>query len=232
MPPVVIAIDGPAASGKSSTAARVASQLQFRHLDSGSLYRAITAVWLERHAAMEHVPDAVAVLDAVARCSLMVVGNSIEPAIDGEPAGAGIRSAAVNSSVSAVAQLPEIRAWVDARLREVAEDNDVVVDGRDMGSAVFPHAVLKVFLVADPWERARRRLLQRLGRTPSDDEIAVETEALVHRDAQDANQSAQARDAILIDTTHLTQQEQVDRITALARAAMRDAAPGTAAQTE
>lgn len=138
----------------------------------------------------------------------------------------------MNSSVSAVAQLPEIRAWVDARLREVAEDNDVVVDGRDMGSAVFPHAVLKVFLVADPWERARRRLLQRLGRTPSDDEIAVETEALVHRDAQDANQSAQARDAILIDTTHLTQQEQVDRITALARAAMRDAAPGTAAQTE
>jgi cytidylate kinase len=93
-----------------------------------------------------------------------------------------------------------------------------VIDGRDIGTAVFPDAPLKIFLVADPWERARRRLMQRRGRSPSDDEIAAETERLVQRDARDATQSVPARDAILIDTTHLAQEEQVERIVALARA--------------
>src|SRR5690606_28038008 len=74
---------------------------------------------------------------------------------------------------------------------------------------------------ADPWERARRRLLQRLGRRPADDEIAEETERLVQRDSRDATQTVQARDAILVDTTYLTQREQVERIVALARAALR-----------
>jgi cytidylate kinase len=95
----------------------------------------------------------------------------------------------------------------------------VVVDGRDMGTAVFPDATIKIFLVADPWERARRRLVQRLGRPPADEEIAAETEALVKRDAADATQTVQAADAVLIDTTYLTQPEQVERIVALARAA-------------
>jgi cytidylate kinase len=84
---------------------------------------------------------------------------------------------------------------------------------------VFPAAELKVFLVADPWERARRRLVQRLGHAPTDAEVAVETERLVHRDSQDATQTVQALDAVLIDTTYLTQEEQVERIVALARAA-------------
>jgi cytidylate kinase len=87
-----------------------------------------------------------------------------------------------------------------------------------MGTAVFPEAQLKVFLVADPWERARRRLLQQFGRSPNDDEIAEETQRLVHRDAGDATQTVQAADAVLIDTTYLTQEEQVERIVALARA--------------
>jgi len=103
-------------------------------------------------------------------------------------------------------------------VRYAATTSDVVVDGRDIGTTVFPDAALKIFLIADPWERARRRLVQRLGRRPTDPEIAAETEALVARDAQDATQSAPARDAITIDTTALTQEEQVDRIVALARA--------------
>ena len=81
-----------------------------------------------------------------------------------------------------------------------------------------PEADLKVFLVADPWERARRRLIQRLGRAPADVEIAAETERLVQRDARDATQTVQAKDAVLIDTTYLTQEEQVERIVALVRA--------------
>jgi cytidylate kinase len=111
-----------------------------------------------------------------------------------------------------------VRRWVNQRVREAAAEHDVVVDGRDMGTAVFPDAALKIFLIADPWERARRRLTQRLDRRPVDAEIADETEQLVRRDARDATQTVQAADAILLDTTYLTQEEQVERIVALARA--------------
>ena len=97
----------------------------------------------------------------------------------------------------------------------------MVVDGRDLGTAVFPQARIKIFLVADPWERAKRRLLQRLERLPTDAEIAEETDALVRRDAKDESQTQRASEAVLIDTTYLTQEQQVERIVALARAAMR-----------
>jgi cytidylate kinase len=132
-----------------------------------------------------------------------------------------VRTVEVTRLVSAGAQMAAVREWVNARVRETAVEHDVVADGRDIGTVVFPHAPLKVFLVADPWERARRRLVQRLGRRPADDEIADETEALVERDARDATQTVQARDAVLLDTTYLTQPEQVDRIVALARAQER-----------
>ena len=182
----VIAIDGPAASGKSSTAAWVARELGYRHLDSGVLYRAET----------------------------------------GKRLGvADLRSAEVTAAVSSVAQLPEVRATVNAELRRIATGENVVVDGRDIGSVVFPDAQLKIFLVADPWERARRRLHQRLGRSASDAEIADETRLLVERDASDATNTLQARDAVLIDTTYLTQEEQVQRIVALARQLQEFRAP-------
>jgi len=120
--------------------------------------------------------------------------------------------------VSRVASMPGVRDWVNAQVRLTAAEHDVVVDGRDIGTVVFPDADLKIFLVADSWERARRRLIQRMDRSPTDDEIAEETERLVHRDAKDATQTVQAKDAVLIDTTRLTQEEQVERIVALARA--------------
>ena len=126
--------------------------------------------------------------------------------------------------VSRVAQMPKVRVWVNEQVRALARTHAIVVDGRDIGTVVFPDAGLKVFLVADPWERARRRLVQRLQRAPSQAEIAEETDRLVHRDAQDATQTVQAADAVLIDTTFLTQREQVDRIVALARAVARGSA--------
>ncbi len=175
---VVIAIDGPAASGKSSTAQSVADELGFRHVDSGALYREETARRLG-------VSD--------------------------------IRSPEVTASVSRVAQIPEVRASVNARVRQIAEDENVVVDGRDMGSVVFPDAQLKVFLVADARERARRRLQQQSSHAPSDEEISRETELLAQRDARDAANIIRAPDAVLIDTTALTEAEQVHRIVALAR---------------
>jgi cytidylate kinase len=124
----------------------------------------------------------------------------------------------VTQHVSAVARMPKVRDWVNRQVRDAARSHSVVVDGRDIGTAIFPDADLKIFLVANPWERARRRLVQQLQRSPTDEEIAEETDRLVHRDAKDAQQTVQATDAVLLDTTYLTQEEQVDRIVALANA--------------
>ena len=213
----VIAIDGPAASGKSSTAAWVAERLRFLHVDSGALYRAATAAQLRRDAAASRWTEA-RVLEAARGVSLAPRGTSFAPQLDGRDAEAEIRGSDVTRHVSLVAKMPGVRDWVNEQVRLVARSHDVVVDGRDIGSVVFPKADLKIFLVADPWERARRRLTQRLERRPTDQEIAQETERLVQRDARDATQTVQAADAVLVDTTYLTQAEQVERIVALARA--------------
>jgi len=215
--PVVIAIDGPAASGKSSTAHWVASVLGFRHVDSGALYRAATAAALRSGIAPAEWTDDL-VLRAAATVTLSPRETSFAPCIDGRDIESEIRGAEVTRYVSRVAQMPRVRTWVNGLVREAATRHDIVVDGRDMGTTVFPEATLKVFLIADPWERARRRLTQQVGRRPTDAEIADETDRIVHRDAQDATQTVQAKDAVLIDTTHLTQPEQVERIVALAKA--------------
>jgi cytidylate kinase len=230
-PRVVIAIDGPAASGKSSTAQWVARILGYRHVDSGALYRAATAAILRTDpAAGSWTPDRV--LDAAGQVTLAETPLSFEPRIGGQRVDEEIRSPEVTRHVSRVAQMMPVRQWVNERLRAVARRYDVVVDGRDMGTAVFPRADLKVYLVADPWERARRRLTQRLQRRPSDEEIAEETDRLVQRDATDATQSLQARGAVLVDTTYLTQPEQVERIVALARAVNQRPADTSAVENE
>jgi len=213
----VIAIDGPAASGKSSTAQWVARRLSYHHVDSGALYRAATAaqLWLATSPAGWTEDDVCA---ETSRITFVPAEGTFVPLIDGAQADELLRGAEVTRHVSRVAQMPRVRAWVNSMVRQAAEARDVVVDGRDIGTVVFPDATLKIFLVADPWERARRRLMQRLGRHPSDAEIADETEAIVKRDAKDATQTVQATDAVLIDTTYLTQEEQVERIVALAKA--------------
>jgi cytidylate kinase len=226
-PPVRIAIDGPAASGKSSTAHWVAERLGFLHVDSGSFYRAATASMLA-----ESTDDAgwteAGVLDAAGRVQLRVEGRVFVPTIGGERADDAIRGAAVTSRVSRVAQMVRVRDWVNAQVRDAASRYSVVADGRDIGTVVLPDAELKVFLVADPWERARRRLTQQLGRRPSDPEIAEETDRLVQRDARDATQTVQAKDAVLIDTTYITQADQVERIVALALAVTQRAGDSSA----
>lgn len=213
---LVVAIDGPAASGKSSTARMVAERLGFCHVDSGSLYRAATAAALRRSADADRWSEE-DVRRAVADIALRPAAGAVVPLLGGEELEEELRGAEVTRHVSRVAQMPRIREWVNELVRTSASSHSVVVDGRDIGTVVFPRADLKVFLVADPWERARRRLLQRSGRKPTDEEIAAETERLVQRDARDATQTVQARDAVLIDTTHLTQEEQVERIVALVK---------------
>lgn len=214
---MIVAIDGPAASGKSSTAQWVAERLGYRHVDSGALYRAATAARMSEPGDPADWTEA-SVLAAARRIRLVPRGPSFVPLIDGQPADEMIRGSEVTRNVSAVARMAGVRAWVNDQVRATARESDIVVDGRDIGTVVFPHATLKVFLVADPWERASRRLLQRLDRRPTDEEIAEETDRLVQRDARDATQTLQAKDAVLIDTTYLTQADQVERIVALARA--------------
>ncbi len=216
-PPLVIAIDGPAASGKSSTAQWVAQLLNVHHVDSGAFYRAITLLSLGTGVVPEQwTPEAV--LAQAHRITWRLTERSVLPLVDGIVQDEAMRDAPVTRQVSRVAQMAAVRHWVNDQVRAAGAATDIVVDGRDIGTAVFPTAALKVFLIADPWERARRRLIQRLGRRPNDVEIAEETEALVARDALDAAQSAPARDAITIDTTTVTQEEQVERIVALAKA--------------
>jgi len=220
---VVVTIDGPAAAGKSTTAKLVAAALGARHIDSGSLYRAVTAA-RSRNGGDATLWTEDDVLSAAALVTLQPTASGFAPVIGGREADNEIRSGAVTASVPRVSQMPGVRAWVKEQVRRAAQGLDVVVDGRDMGTAVFPQADVKVYLVADSWERARRRLRQRGEDDPSDDAVAGEMTRLIERDAKDAGQSVQAGDAVVIDTTGLTQDEQVAHIVALVRARTRGGA--------
>lgn len=217
---MVIAIDGPAAAGKSTTARLVASALGFRHIDSGSLYRAATAACVRRVGPADNWKEQ-DVLRATRDVSLVPVAGGFEPRISGESVDDELRSEIVTSMVPRVAKMSGVRAWVDTLMQETAGSLDVVVDGRDMGTAVFPNADVKIYLIADSWNRAKRRVIQRGVDAPTDDEVAQEMLAIEARDTRDAAQSVQAPDAILIDTSDISQEEQVAHIVALARARAR-----------
>jgi cytidylate kinase len=226
--PRVIAIDGPAASGKSSTAALVAERLGWAHLDSGALYRALTLAALDRLgegvAGSEEgwpVQRILALADELP-VRLALSGRSFRPEVAGVDVAEAIRSERVTAYVSRVAALPAVRAWVNARQREAvqAHPDGVVVDGRDIGTVVFPDAPLKVFLTATPDERARRRLSQR-GQPLGEDRVARESAELAARDHADASRPVAplkaADDAVLVDSTRLSLAQQVGHVVALAR---------------
>jgi cytidylate kinase len=226
MPTRVIAIDGPAASGKSTTARAVARSLGFAHLDSGALYRGVTLVALGSGGGPvlspeELDPDSV-LRDAEARgLMLQFDGVGFSAYLDGVPADAEIRTPAVTASVSAVSAVPQVREWVNGRLRTLARaGQNLVVDGRDIGTVVFPEAMLKIFLTASPETRAARRLTQR-GETPDPERVRRESGQLRARDVADTARAVaplrMAEDAIPLDGTDLTFDQQVERIVALAR---------------
>ena len=217
----VVAIDGPAASGKSSTAAAVARRLGFLHVDSGALYRGLTQVALD----LGRPFDAGSILASAERRGLAyrVADGAVTAWLDDQPAEPRIRAEEVTAAVSEVSAIPEVRDWVNRRLRALATPERVLVlDGRDIGTAVFPDAVLKVFLVAAPEVRAERRLRQR-GDEVEPDRLQAEADRIAARDAADSTRAVAplvaAPDAVRIDTSALDFTAQVDRIVALARAA-------------
>jgi len=224
---MIIAVDGPAASGKSSTAKTLARRLGFRHLESGAFYRTLTLAALRAGIPVEDW-EALSVdeLDGLAVSARPVAGG-FALQIDGEDVGEAIRSAEVNAHVSRMAAIPAVREWLLDRLRDAARGVNTVTDGRDMGTVVFPEADLKIFLVADPETRARRRLAENGNPDPDRDELIAETRRLKERDRLDSERRTaplrRADDAVTVDTTALTFDEQVDMIEVLARAHARAA---------
>ena len=226
----VIAIDGPSASGKSSTARAVADALGFAHLDSGSLYRGMTLVGL-REMARRGIPGNDPARDLAPETLLRAAedrGLMLQPDeggfaayLEGEPVDDELRSAEVTARVSAISAIPVVREWINARLRAmVRAGQNVVVDGRDIGTVVFPDADLKIFLTASPEARAGRRISQR-GVAAQPEGLNAEAAALAARDHADSTRAVAplraAPDAVHLDTTSMGFSEQVGFIVERAR---------------
>lgn len=212
----IVTLDGPAGSGKSTTARAVARRLGFRHLDSGALYRALTLALLE-----SGVPaDEWCELDEHAMRALDVTvtprDTELEVSVRGRVVRDELRGEAVTSKVAYLASLPAARACLLNLQRAAGAQGRLVADGRDMGSVVFPHADVKVYLVADLNERARRRLKDGGVHEPSEDDVAVQSDVIAERDRHDSEREhsplRKPEDAELLDTTRLSFEEQVDRI--------------------
>lgn len=226
----VIAIDGPSASGKSSTARAVAEALGFAHLDSGSLYRGVTLVGLREAARRDRGGESPltavgpeAILRAAEDRGLMLQpdGAGFAAYLEGEPVDQLLRGPEVTACVSAVSAVPVIREWINSRLRAmVRAGRAVVVDGRDIGTVVFPDAELKIFLTATPEARAGRRINQR-GDPVGPGGLEAETAALAARDHADSSRAVAplkaAPDAVPLDTTTMSFADQVRFIVELAR---------------
>jgi cytidylate kinase len=218
--PNVIAIDGPAGSGKSTTAQAVADRLGFTHLESGALYRAFTLAALDAGIPLEG--QRIAALAESLPVRLTYGAAGFRPEVAGVDVSSAVRRPDVTAHVSAVSALPEVRAIANRLLHSAAAQHPrgVVADGRDIGTVVFPEAQLKVFLTASPESRARRRLTQD-GHPTSRAAIAEEARRLAARDHADSTRAVaplrQAVDAVPLDTTGMTFDQQVDRIVELAR---------------
>ncbi len=199
---MIVAIDGPAGSGKSTVARGLAERLRFRYLDTGAMYRALTWLALEDGIDLDEGPE----LGALAFAS-PVTFEGERVLVRGMDVTEAIREPRIDRVVSTVARHPEVRSVMKERQRELAEGGDAVIEGRDIGTVVCPDAEVKVYLVADPGERARRRQADH----PDIGAEALATDLRL-RDERDAAQMQAARDAEQIDTTALTIDEVLDRI--------------------
>lgn len=227
---IVVAIDGSAGAGKSTTAAAVAARLGFRHLDSGAIYRAVTLALLDSEAGCDAVERiSPAELDAL-NVDVRWGDAGMEVWIHCEPAPEeALRAERVTSAVSRVSAVPAVRAHLLALQRSAAEPPGLVAEGRDMGTVVFPEAQLKVFLDAAPSERARRRILQQGGGEPGTAEIEAEAARLSARDERDSSRQLapmlRAADAQRLDTTNLDPESQTEEIVAMVAEALDRSGP-------
>jgi cytidylate kinase len=218
----IVTLDGPAGSGKSTTAREVARRLGFRHLDSGALYRALTYALLEAGIGESDWASMRTEDFRGLEVGLRATEDGFEVSVGGRPLSTELRTKAVTDRVAALARLAAARACLLELQQRAGEAGRLVADGRDMGTVVFPEADLKVFLVADLEERARRRLRESGTTDPSPERLAVEVDVIHSRDRKDSGRDLsplrKADGAVEIDTTGRTFEEQVSRIVALASA--------------
>jgi len=224
---VIVAIDGPAGAGKSTTARRVAERLGYPYLDTGAMYRALALALLRRDPTLN--PERA--WEALDRTQLRVAWDqgTLRIFLDGEDVTEAIRAPEVSQAASRISAWPQVRARLLEEQRRIGraweqQYGGVVLDGRDIGTVVFPEAEVKVFLVADPEERARRRqreLAARGQEVPLQQVLAE----ILQRDAQDRQRAVaplrKADDAIELDTTSLSIDEQVQRVYELVRERQR-----------
>jgi cytidylate kinase len=214
---LVIAVDGTSGSGKSSTSRGVADRLGLRYLDTGAMFRAMTW-WLLREGI--DVRDVAAVAAAAGRPRIESGTDPLAPTItvDGVDVSVEIRGEDVNAAVSPVSAVPEVRARLLELQREVIGEGGIVVEGRDIGSVVWPQSEVKVYLSADPDARAARRAAEEGG-----SDVALTQESLLERDRIDSGRATapltMADGAVHVDSTHLTLLQVIDRIVELAREA-------------
>jgi CMP/dCMP kinase len=219
---LVVAIDGPAASGKSTTARLVAAALGYVHVDTGAMYRALTLKALRQGISPED-QDAVSTIAGSSHVELRVDGGALRVFLDGEDVSEAIRTPAVTNAVSLVSSYPRVRTAMVREQRTMGELGGIVMDGRDIGTVVFPDADVKFFMVAGIEARARRRQLELRARGIEADQAEL-SQQIAGRDLQDSTREQsplrRADDAIDVDTSEMTIEEQVAFVVRCTREAM------------
>jgi len=222
---LIIAIDGPAGAGKSTIASRLARKLGYVNLESGAMYRALALKAIEWDVSFD---DEAALLklaeNSRIRLEPTVGGNRV--LLDGSDVSSRVRERDVTQAASRVSVHPKVREWMVLRQREMGEGGGVVMEGRDIGTKVFPDADLKIFLDADPVVREQRRLDQQKIKGPSAQSIAAELRERDRRDrTRAASPLAPAPNAVVLDSTNMSEEQVLEKIEALVK---QEAAAGRA----
>ena len=215
---IQVAIDGPASAGKSTVAKRVAKRFKYIYCDTGAMYRAIAWLALDHHLAMD---DTAAISQLAQQAEIEFKPGEEEQRVfvNGTEVTKAIRGNEVSKNVSAVAAIPAVRTEMTRQQRAIADKGGIVMDGRDIGTTVLPHAQVKIFLVASAHERARRRYEENKEKGIHTGTLAELQAAIELRDKKDSTRKVsplvQAADAIKLDSTHLTIDQVVDQISAI-----------------